>query len=322
MTSAIAVVVLACLPISIVAFSITPARWCHRCNHQHIRSLKSMVRVMGGATMSTKSKKMKRTKKVSSTGRRIGGDFLSGSEVQERLNKVPVFGIKGKGLSGETEGGWVASKDGSSPFFMDKDEADQTMKELKDQCRKAGKSETLRVEGVALGKVWGDPGVSIAPSLESLNDLKYVPSDRVMDPDIGVPVYGIDGLAAVDSDTNKSVIPLFFSRTDLLHYVGDVYSDAEERVLASDLRVCVSQMLNGPAGLLRRATFIAEEKALVAMEAQEVADLPPPPPPPPISGSAVEGRDVTSGSEPLFPAASGSSESSDTSGSDPLFPTR
>ena len=54
--------------------------------------------------------------------------------------------------------------------------------------------------------------------------------------------------------------------------LGNGEREAEKLVLVTDLQVAVSNMLNGPAGLLRNAKFFADAKALKAMDDQAIAD--------------------------------------------------
>ena len=66
-------------------------------------------------------------------------------------------------------------------------------------------------------------------------------------------------------------LPLFFSKEELLEFATPVYgaADAKERVLLTDLAVVVSNMVNGPAGLLRDAKFFAPAPSLTGMDRLE-----------------------------------------------------
>ena len=64
---------------------------------------------------------------------------------------------------------------------------------------------------------------------------------------------------------------LLLTGKELLEFANPVYGESEAagRVLMTDLEVVVTNMLNGPAGLLRDARFFADNRALMAMDKLE-----------------------------------------------------
>ena len=69
---------------------------------------------------------------------------------------------------------------------------------------------------------------------------------------VKTPLFAIDGMQTTDKDTGVNSLPLFFSKAELLEFAIPVYGpDAAERVLITSLEAVVTNMVRGPAGLLR-----------------------------------------------------------------------
>ena len=175
-------------------------------------------------------------------------DVMSRDAVAERLREVPVFLI-----SGRRE---VAS--GQPNCFLEPDQAEAAAAKLGDG----------RVECTTLDTVYfkNDPSNMLAPSGLAARELENTP--QRMTPEITVPLFCIDGLEVQEKASGKASLPLFLSRKDLLEFANPVYGEAEaaDKVLVTDLQVVVTNMRDGPAGLLRDARFFADARALQAMD--------------------------------------------------------
>lgn len=249
-----------CLPIGTLAFSIAPAHRCYGQYPQRLCPSKSRVRMMGRAE-NRRAKKRKNKSGKSGVTVIQNADKLPKGEVKARLNEVPVFGLRADDADiSLTETGWLAGGDGTALFFTDLSEA-----RLAKQKIIMEKNMKVRVEGVLLGNIWWDRSAMLKPSRQGLRGMTGIPKDRTMDPNIRVPIYGIDGLAVANKDTNENCIPLFFDKEELFRFAADVYGSkakAEEMVMVTDLGACVDNMLQGPAGPLRDAKFFAEAVAI------------------------------------------------------------
>jgi hypothetical protein len=195
-------------------------------------------------------------------------DILSKSTVLKRLSEVPVFGIRnwGDGAVPTTDGGWVAAEDGVATFYLDSREAEQVSETFPAQ---------KRVVGVGLETIFFDTNTRLKPSSTAVKDLSRIPAERALVREVSCPLYCIDGMQTTDKESGVNSLPLFFERSELLEFATPVYgaSEAEQRVLVTDLQVATSNMLQGPAGLLRNAKFFASAKALKAMDDQATAEL-------------------------------------------------
>jgi len=169
-------------------------------------------------------------------------DVMSRDAVAERLREVPVFLI-----SGRRE---VAS--GQPNCFLEPDQAEAAAAKLGDG----------RVECTTLDTVYfkNDPSNMLAPSGLAARELENTP--QRMTPEITVPLFCIDGLEVQEKASGKGSLPLFFSKKELLGFGKTAMENPEERVMATDLSVVLSNMLTGPAGLLRQAKFFPSESAL------------------------------------------------------------
>jgi hypothetical protein len=209
--------------------------------------------VMGRAEKRAAAKRKKKGGS-SSPARVASTDKLPQSVLEARLREIPVFGLL-------REGEGFASQGGETLYYLDAREAER-------QC---AANPGFRVEGVALGSVYFEGGTRLKPCDDALRELSLVPADRTLVPaaSIRTPLFCIDGFQTANKDTNVNSLPLFLSRKDLLEFAASVYGGeaaAAEKVLCTDLAVVVDNMLVGPAGLLRDASFFADAKALQAMD--------------------------------------------------------
>merc|ERR1712087_51769 len=73
------------------------------------------------------------------------------------------------------------------------------------------------------------------------------------------------------------MLPLFFSKKELVSYARDVFpDDLESKIMVGDLNVLLTNMLRGPAGLLRMARFFCSVESIEWMKKdmeQTSADL-------------------------------------------------
>ena len=194
-------------------------------------------------------------------------DKLSQAAVCKRLGEVPVFGITvGAGSSrASSSSGYLADEDGVATFYMSFTEAEKACAALGDRA--------ARVVGTPLDAVYFDSSHRLKPSDRAMSESKLIPPERSLVPDVATPLFCIDGMQTTDKTTGVSSLPLFFSRSELLEFAKPVYGDpgASERVLLTDLSVVTSNLLNGPAGLLRDSKFFAAAPALSAMDKLETA---------------------------------------------------
>jgi hypothetical protein len=179
---------------------------------------------------------------------------------------VPVFGIcafEGSSIP-QTTTGYVCAGDGLAVFYMDFLEAEKACSALGDDTR---------VVGVPLDTVYFNSEHCLKPSDSAMDEAQLIPAARRMVPDASTPLFCIDGMLMTDKETGGKSLPLFFSREELLAFARPIYGDkiAEEEVLLTDLGVVVSNLINGPAGLLRDSKFFAAVTALQALEKLEDA---------------------------------------------------
>ena len=192
-------------------------------------------------------------------------DVLPRSTVCARLNEVPVFGLtvaKGSELPC-TDSGFFAP-DGVATFFVD-------LREAETACGALTAGSRCTVVGLPLGDVYFDSSHQLRPSESCLREASTIPSEKMLVPDVKIPLFCIDGMQTTAKDTGVSSLPLFFSKAELLEFATPVYGaeDAKERVLLTDLPVVVSNMVQGPAGLLRDAKFFAPAPSLTGMDRLE-----------------------------------------------------
>ena len=192
-------------------------------------------------------------------------DVVPRSTVCARLSEVPVFGLivaTGAELP-RTSSGYYAP-DGVATFFVDLREAEMA-------CSKLPAGTRCSVVGAPLGEVYFDSSHQLKPSQSCLREATTVPTAKMLVPDVSVPLFCIDGMQTTAKDTGVRSLPLFFSKEELLEFATPVYgaADAKERVLLTDLAVVVSNMVNGPAGLLRDAKFFAPAPSLTGMDRLE-----------------------------------------------------
>ena len=196
--------------------------------------------------------------------------------MEARLREVPVFGLLSPGAGFIQQGG-------ETIYYLDARDAEQ-------QCLA---NPGLRVEGVALDSVYFDASTRLQPSRDAKFEATLMPAERCLVPDVSTPLFCIDGFQTTDKDTGKASLPLFLSRADLLEFAEPVYGEREaaQKVLMTDLGVVVTNMLNGPAGLLRDGRFFADSKALNAMDKL-----------------VAKGQAVGGGANALFPQAGGTAD--------------
>jgi len=185
-------------------------------------------------------------------------DMMPRDTVLARLREVPVFGLSGgSGSDATTESGFLTASDGMATLFMDSREAEKA----------SSLSPGSRLKGVPLDEVYFDQSVRLKPSDSALKEATTVPNERALVANVKTPLFAIDGMQTTDKDTGVNSLPLFFSKAELLEFAIPVYGpDAAERVLITTLEAVVTNMVRGPAGLLRDAKFFADAKALTAMD--------------------------------------------------------
>lgn len=214
--------------------------------------------VMGRAEKRAAKKRAKKGGGNSATGTvsrpAAGPDKVAQSVIEKRLGEVPVFGLLAPGA------GFIKQND-EVVYYLDHRDAERALSN-------SGLGSAARVEGRPLDEIYFDASARLKPSDDAVRELKQVPSSRSLVPDVTTPLYCIDGFQTTDKDTGVNSLPLFLSRKDLLEFAKPVYgeAEAEQKVLVTDLQVVVTNMLNGPAGLLRDARFFADAKALQAMD--------------------------------------------------------
>ena len=185
-------------------------------------------------------------------------DKVPRSAVLKRLNEVPVFGLRVlQGSSaGATEAGYLADDDGIATLYMDARDAERDIAQRKMEAE-------LRVTAVSLDDVFFDKSTRLVSSQRSMDDLATIPAERALVPDVRTPLFAIDGFQTKNEETGVDSLPLFFSKADLLNFANPVYGSAEakKKVLVTDLEVVVTNMINGPAGLLRNARFFCDARS-------------------------------------------------------------
>lgn len=212
--------------------------------------------VMGRAERRQADKRNKKTggRSALSQSSRGRDDVLPRTEVLARLSEIPVFGIK-------SGAGFLTAEDGAACFYLDAREAERMCSKL---------SGDVRVEGLPLSEVYFDPKCRLKAADSALRQLETVPPSARLDPKIKVPLFCVDGLQTTDKTTGVASLPLFNCKLELLEFAVQVYGEdlAPKKVLVTDLAVVVSNMINGPAGLLRSARFFPDAKALTWMDEQ------------------------------------------------------
>ena len=170
-------------------------------------------------------------------------DMMPRDTVLARLREVPVFGLSGgSGSDATTESGFLTASDGMATLFMDSREAEKA----------SSLSPGSRLKGVPLDEVYFDQSVRLKPSDSALKEATTVPNERALVANVKTPLFAIDGMQTTDKDTGVNSLPLFFSKAELLEFAIPVYGpDAAERVLITSLEAVVTNMVRGPAGLLR-----------------------------------------------------------------------
>jgi len=187
-------------------------------------------------------------------GTAVARDVLSKDAVLIKLREVPVFGLLAD-VSNDGRSSYLTAEDGFSPFFLDAREAETA-------CTRMGGG--LRVDGVTLDKVFFDPSVRLKPSDEAMRQARAMVKGGTLD--VSVPLFAIDGMQTKDKESGVESTPLFFSRSELLEFGKTCMDDPESAVLLTDLGVVVNNMLNGPAGLLRRSKLFPTASSLTAMD--------------------------------------------------------
>ena len=194
-------------------------------------------------------------------------DVLPQGTVSARLSEVPVFGIT-VAKSSEmqlTSTGYYADE-GKATFYMELRDAEAAVKEVPP-------GNFASVVGVPLGTVFFESEHRFQPGQTAVREMSGIPTGRMLVPDVSVPLYCIDGFQTSSKETGASSLPMFFSKQELLDFAKPVYGadDASQRVLLTDLRVVVTNMVQGPAGLLRNVRFFGSASALSSMDQLEKA---------------------------------------------------
>jgi len=212
-----------------------------------------------------KRQAQKRSKKGGRSAQGLGGqrgsrDVLPRDVVLRKLREIPAFGILAAGTESTAAGYLVA--DGYASFWLDKKEAELA-------CSRLGDS-SLRVEGIPLDEIYFDPATRLKPSDLSLRQAKTVVAG-VDATSVSVPLFAIDGLVTADKATGVESRPVFLDKSELLEFAATCMDDGAQRVILTDLKVVVTNMLNGPAGPLRDVKLFPAAPALVAMDEQEAS---------------------------------------------------
>ena len=185
------------------------------------------VHMMGRAEKRAAAKRAKKSGGSAGTATAsrsaAASDVVSKSVVESRLREVPVFGLLVKGV------GFI-KQDDTITYYLDHRDAEKA-------CAASDMGSALRVEGRPLDEVYFDKGCALKPEADAVRDLKSVPKDRMLVPDVAIPLYCIDGFQTTDKETGVASLPLFFSRKELLEFATPVYGEAEaqEKVLVTDL---------------------------------------------------------------------------------------
>lgn len=186
--------------------------------------------------------------------------------VLKRLKEVPVFTIRTLADVGDnaTEDGYIVNKqNGFVQYYMNPEECKFLVRQMQGWMSEEDMAKTEMVT-VDLDKIIFEKNVVLNPSRAAINDVLKVPKSQSMVDEVRVPIFCIDGLMVRDSNTGKMETPIFFTRQGCIDMAREAIPDCEQQIMLGDLSVIVANMLNGPAGPLRDAAFLADNGAYVA----------------------------------------------------------
>jgi len=213
---------------------------------------------MGRAEKRMAKKRAKKTGGAAPVQHAARNDVVPKEVVMARLREIPVFGLS----SGSSD--FLTAEDGAVALYLSAREAERAKAER-------SSDPSLRVQGRPLSELFFDSSIRCKAADAALKELRTIPTSRLLTSDISVPLFCIDGLQTTDKTTQVASLPFFLRKSELLEFAGPVYGAAEaaERVLATDLSVVVTNMCNGPAGLLKDARFFPDNADLQWMDEQE-----------------------------------------------------
>mmetsp|Transcript_10741 Transcript_10741/g.20015 ORF Transcript_10741/g.20015 Transcript_10741/m.20015 type:complete len:357 (-) Transcript_10741:114-1184(-) len=192
-------------------------------------------------------------------------DRVSMETLLKRLKEVPVFAIRTAADVGDkaTEDGYWLNEDGFVQYYMAPAECELDRKMLFEEMGEADREKTEIVTN-SLDKVIFAENIQLKPSKVAIQDVLKIPRSNSMVDSVRVPVFCIDGLVTRDKNTGESEMPIFFSRQGCIDMARDVIPGAASQVLLGDLSILIANMLNGPAGPLKDAAFLADNSAYTA----------------------------------------------------------
>mmetsp|Transcript_39084 Transcript_39084/g.116997 ORF Transcript_39084/g.116997 Transcript_39084/m.116997 type:complete len:294 (-) Transcript_39084:58-939(-) len=174
-------------------------------------------------------------------------DVVPRSVVLGRLKEVPVFGLM-------SAAGGLVQQDGEVTYYLSPREAEKA---------RAAVAGGARLVAKTLDEVYFDQTARLKPADSALREAKTIPQERALVQRCSTPLFCIDGMQTTATESGATSLPIFFSKAELLDFATPVYgARAEDQVLLTDLPVVVSNMVQGPAGLLRDARFFPEAKAV------------------------------------------------------------